>query len=177
MTINAYKFGLNDCKVATWSSAESYGTAVDVESIQLMGIEFNAESGQLEGDDIITDVHAKTQSVTVRIRFGFKDLDVIEVLTGVTNTESPPNSESMVFGRDNMPYFAICGRVDSTEGGGDMQIFIPKCKLMEGFGLSMEKGTYVTPEITAMAVYEGTTYGMAKAIQHATAAAVTIPPT
>jgi len=176
MTINAYRFGLNDCKVAVWNAAESYGTAIDVESIQLMGVEFNTESGQLEGDDIITDAHAKTQSVTVRIRFGFKDLDVIEVLTGVTNTESAPNSESMIFARDNMPYFSICGRVDSTEGGGDMHIFIPKCKLMEGFGLSMEKGRYITPEITAMAVYEGTTYGMAKVIAHATAAAVTIPP-
>ena len=81
----------------------------------------------------------------------------------------------MIFGRDNMQYFALCGRVDSTEGGGDMHIFIPKCKLMEGFGLTMEKGRYVTPEITAMAVYEGETYGMAKVIQHSTAQAVTIP--
>lgn len=176
MTINAYKFGLNDCKVAPWSAAESYGTAVDVESIQLMGVEFNTESGQLEGDDIITDAHAKIQSVTVRIRFGFKDLDVVEVLTGVTNTESAPDTESMIFGRDNMQYFALCGRVDSTEGGGDMHIFIPKCKLMEGFGLTMEKGRYITPEITAMAVYEGATYGMAKVIQHNTAADVVIPP-
>ncbi len=177
MTTKAYKFGLNDCKVATWEGEETYGPAVDVESIQLMGVEFNTESGQLEGDDIITDAHAKIQSVTVRIRFGFKDLDVLEVLTGVTNTESAPNSESMIFGRDNMPYFAINGRVDSTEGGGDMHIFIPKCKLMEGFGLSMEKGRYITPEITAMAVYEGETYGMAKVITHATATNVTIPPT
>jgi hypothetical protein len=125
MTINAYKFGLNDCKIATWSSAESYGTAVDVESIQLMGVEFNTESGQLEGDDIITDTHAKAQSVTVRLRFGFKDLDVVEILTGVTNTESAPNSESMVFGGDNMPYSPFAGRVGRDRGRRDMHIFIP----------------------------------------------------
>ena len=177
MTINAYKFGLNDCKIAVWNSAESYGTAVDVESAQMMGVQFQTESGQLEGDDIITDAHAKIQAVQGRLRFGFKDLAVLEVLTGVTNTESPPTSESMKFGRDNMPYFAIIGRVDSTEGGGDMHVFLPKCKLMEGFGLSMEKGRYVTPEIQFLAVYEGETYGMGKVIQHATAETPTIPPT
>ncbi len=177
MTINAFHFGLNDCKIAVWNSSQNYGTAVDVESIRLMGVNFQNESGQLEGDDVITDVHSRTQSVEVRLAFGFKDLDVLEVLTGVTNTESGATSENMIIGRASMPYFAICGRADSTEGGGDVQIFIPKCKIMEGFGVSMEKGTYITPEITAMAVYEGTTYGMGKIINHATAQNVTIPPT
>lgn len=176
MTLKTYKFGLNDCKIATWTAVESYGAAVDVPSIQLMGVEYNTESGQLEGDDIITDAHAKVQSMTCRIRFGFKDLDVIAVLTGVTVTDSTTVSESFIMGRQNMPYFAMCGRVDSTEGGGDMHIFIPKCKLMEGFGLSLEKGRYITPEITALAVYEGATYGMSKVIEHGTAADVVIPP-
>lgn len=177
MTINAAKFGLNDAKIAVWNSAENYGTAVDVWSVQMMGVEFATESGTLEGDDIITDVHAKVQSVNFTIRFGFKDLDVLEVLTGVTNTESTPNSETMKFGRDNMPYFALCGRADATEGGGDTQIFLPKCKLLEGFSLSMEKGTYMTPEISGISVYEGTLYGTGWLINNNSAQSVTIPPT
>lgn len=177
MTINAYKFGLYDAKIAVWNAAESYGTAQDVVSVQLMGVTFQNESGTLEGDDIITDVHSVTQSVEVRLRFGFNDLEVYEILTGATNTESSPDSESMIIGRQSMPYFALCGRVDATEGDGDTQVFLPKVKIMEGFSISMEKGTYVTPEITAMAVYEGTTYGMGKIINHNTAQAITIPPT
>jgi hypothetical protein len=176
MTINSYKFGLNDVKIAVWNSTENYGTAVDVESVQMYGIEFQTENGTLEGDDIITDTHAKMQSANITLRFGFKDLAVLEVLTGITNTESPYN-ESMIFGRDNMPYFAICGRADATSGGGDSQVFLPKVKLMEGLNVSMEKGSYVIEDITAMAIYEGTTYGMGKLINNNTATTVTIPPT
>lgn len=176
MTINAFKFGLNDCKVAPWNGVESYGTAVDVESVQMFGFELQTESGELEGDDITTDVHAKIQSANVRFRFAFKDLAVLAVLTGVSHVESPYN-ESMKFGRDNMPYFAVCGRADATSGGGDTQVFVPKCKLLDAFSLGFEKGSYVTPEIAGKAVYEGSTYGIGKIINNATAQNVTIPPT
>jgi len=177
MTTNEYKFGLYDVKIAVWNAAESYGTAVDVESVQMLGISFQNESGQLDGDDIITDVHSRTQSVEVRLRFGFKNLDVYEVLTGATNTESTTVMDSMIIARQSMPYFAICGRVEGTEGDGDTQVFIPKCKIMDGFSVTMEKGAYITPEVTAMAVYEGATYGMGLIINHATGQAVTLPPT
>ena len=177
MTTNEYKSGLYDAKIAVWNSAENYATAVDVESVQMAGISFQNESGQLEGDDRITDVTSKTQSVEVRLRFGFKNLDVYEVLTGATNTESSTTMDSMIIGEQSMPYFALCVRVNGTEGDGDTQVFIPKCKIMDGFSVTMEKGAYVTPEVTAMAVYEGTTYGMGLIINHATGQAVTIPPT
>jgi hypothetical protein len=146
-----------------------------VESVQLIGIELQFDSGTLEGDNVITDVASNLQSVGFRIRFGFKDLEVLEILTGIVNTESTYN-ESMILNRATMPYFAVCGKVLATEGGGDTHIFLPKCKLTENFGLSMEKGAYITPEIPAMAVYEGATYGMGKIINNATAKAVTIPP-
>lgn len=176
MANNSFYFGLSDCKIAAWNNPQNYGTAVDVESVQMMVVEVQTENGTLEGDDSITDVHAKIQALQVRFRMGFKDLDVLAVLTGLTNTDST-TTESMIITNTNMPYFAICGRIDATSGGGDMQIFVPKAKVMEGFTLSMEKGSYMTPEFTAMAVYEGSTYGAAKFIKHATAQAVTLPPT
>lgn len=176
MTINDFKFGLYDVKIAPWNSAENYGTAVDVESVQMFGLTLNTVSGTLEGDDIETDTHARTISGNVTLRFAFKDLEVYEILTGVTNTESTYN-ESMIFGRDKMPYFAVCGRVDGTNAAGDTQVFLPKVKLMEGLSISMEYGNYVTPEITAKCVYEGATYGIGKVINNATATSVTIPPT
>lgn len=177
MGVNAFKFGLNDVKVATWNNPESYGTAVDVESVQMMGFAVDTESGTLEGDDIITDVHSKNQSGTVQFRFAFKDLDVLSVITGITVTDSTPNAQVLPVARDNMQYFAICGRTDATEGGGDTQVFIPKCKVMEGFNVSMEKGQYVIEDLTVMAVYEGTTHGIGWIINNATAQNVTIPPT
>lgn len=175
MSLESYSFGLNDCKVAVWNSAENYGTAVDVESIQLFGLDLQTISGELTGDDIIVDTHAQIISASVRIRFGFKTLDVIEVLSGVTVTDSSPTSKSITFGRDNMPYFAMAGKISHTEGDGDLHVFIPKCKLMDGLSFSSEYGQYMTQEINATAVYEGATYGIARLIPHATAAAVTIP--
>jgi hypothetical protein len=176
MAINSFKFGLNDVKIATWEDEESYGTALDVESVSSFTVEVQTESGTLEGDDIITAVHAKIQAAQVRFQFAFKDLEAYEILTGVTNTESDEN-ESMIFARDDMSYFAICGRINAISGGGDSQIFLPKCKLTEGFSLDMTKGQFMTPELTAMAVYEGSTYGILKVVNNATAQTVTIPPT
>jgi hypothetical protein len=177
MTYNAFKFGLNDVKVASWVATESYGSAVDVESVQMSGVDIETEQGTLEGDDIITDVHAKIQNIRFRIRFGFKDLDLVAALTGITITDSDPNAQVLPIARDNMAYFALCARADATSGGGDTQIWLPKLKLLDGFSFSMEKGQYMTPEMAGIGVYEGTTHGMGWIINNATAQSVTIPPT
>jgi hypothetical protein len=172
----SFMYGLSDAKIAVWNAAQSYGTALDVESVKVFGVELDMESGELEGDDIITDSHSKIQAANITLGFGLKDNDVLAILTGVTNTVST-NTESMIFGRDNMPYFAICGRVDKTTGGGDMWLFIPKVKLMSGLNFSMAKGAYIEENVSARAHYESTVYGVMKLIHHATATAVTIPPT
>jgi hypothetical protein len=177
MTYNAFKFGLNDAKVANWVAAESYGTAVDVEAVTMSSVTLETESGQLEGDDIIIAVHAKIQNVRFRIKFGFKDLDLVAAMTGQTVTDSDPNAQVLPIGRDNMAYFALCARIDAVEGGGDTQLWIPKCKLLDGFEFAAEKGAWITPEMAGIGVYEGTTHGMGWIINNAVAQTVTCPPT
>ena len=177
MTFNAFKFGLNDVKVANWTAVESYGSAVDVESVQMSGVDIETESGILDGDDAITDVHAKIISIRFRIRFGFKDLDVVAALTGITVTDSDPNAQVLPIARDNMDFFAMCMRVDATDGGGDTQIWLPKAKLLDGFSFSLEKGQYATPEMGGIGIYEGSTHGMGWIINNAVAQSVTCPPT
>ena len=172
----SFMYGLSDAKIAVWNAAQSYGTALDVESVKVFGVELDMESGELEGDDIITDSHSKIQAANIKLSFGFKDNDVLAILTGVTNTVST-STESMIFGRDNMPYFALCGRVDKTTGGGDMWLFIPKVKIMSGLNFNLAKGAYVEEDISARAHYESTVYGVMKLIHHQTATTVTIPPT
>jgi hypothetical protein len=176
MTIEAFSFGLADVKVAAWNSAENWGTAVDVEAVQMFGLRVNTVNGTLEGDDIIADAHAKIISATIRCRFGFKDLTVLSTLTGLTETESLPNTKNIIIASQNMPYVAIHGRIDHTSGGGALGIFIPKFKLMEGFELNMQYGQYMTPEVTGLALYDSATYGIGKIITYTTAASVTIPP-
>lgn len=172
----AYKFGIFDAKVAVWNSAQNWGSAQDLDGVQMMQVTLNTVNGVLEGDDQIKDVHAKTISVSVRLRFAFATLAVYEILTGDSHTDSG-DVEDIVFTVRNMPYFGICGRMDHTEGGGDFHLFVGKCKIMEGFSLSFEYGRYATPELNCMAVNESSTYGLFKVIEHDTAQAVTIPPT
>jgi len=172
----AYKFGILDAKIATWNSAQNWGSAVDLDGVQMLSITLNTVNGVLEGDDEIKDVHAKTISATIRTRFAFSTLAPYAVLTGETYTESA-SADTMIFETSNMPYFGICGRIDHTQGSGDSHFFCGKCKITEGFEFSMEYGQYSTPELTIMAIYESATYGVYRVYEHDTAQAVTIPPT
>lgn len=171
----AYKFGISDARIATWNNDQNWGSAVDLVGVQMMAVKLDTVSGILNGDDEIKDVHAQTISATLRVRFAFNSLDVFAVLTGETHTDSGAD-ETMIFGTTNMPYFGIVGRIDHTEGSGDVHFFCGKAKITDGFEWSAEYGGYITPELTIMAVYEGTAYGIFRVIEHGTAETPTIPP-
>jgi hypothetical protein len=181
--IGGPQFGLRDTKVATNDGDGTYGTAVDVPSVQLLGIQYQTVNAQLEGDDVITDTHAKAISAQMTVRFGSISLDVLEVITGKTIDESgttPNQVRAMVFDGINFPYFAICGKSEATSGGGDTHIFVPKLKIMEGFQIQMQYGQYVIPELTAMAIgdseYDAAPGAIFIPIEHETAANIAIPP-
>jgi len=169
------QFGLDDAKIAVWNGDGTYGTAVDVPSVQMMDVQYQTVNGQLEGDDIITDTHAKARSAQVRIRFGSVSFPVLAVLTGVP-TVSSPGARTQRFGKINFPYFGLCGRALSTRDGGDTHLFVPQCKIMEGFTVSFQYGQYAIPEITCMAVYDTTFQDIYRSVEHDVAQAVTVPP-
>lgn len=172
---SSYTFGLNDVKIAQWNSDENYGSAVDVPSASQLTLELQTVNGELTGDDVITDVHAQLIAAQATVQFGFKNLDVYAILTGATHTQSAA-ADAMVFTDLNMPYFALAAKISDTAGSGDKHLFLPKCKLTEGFQMAMNYGQYWTPQLTIRCLKEGTdTYGMLKIITHNTAAAVTIP--
>lgn len=169
------QFGLDDVKIADWVGDGTYGTAVDVPSVQMYEAQTQTTNAQLEGDDIITDSHARARSAQVRIRFGSISFAALEVLLGVNQVVSS-TVRTLKIGNINFPYFGICGRALSTRDAGDTHIFIPQCKIMEGFTLTMQYGQYVIPEITCMAVYDTTYQYISALVEHDTAVAVTIPP-
>lgn len=171
-----YLFGIRDCKIAAWNNPENYGIEYDLDAISMMSVALNTISGTLEGDDEIKDVHAKVISATVRCRFAFTDLNVYATLTGGTVVDSP-TVDRLAFDTSNLPYFALCAKIDHTSGLGDTHIFIPKMKVTEGFEISAEYGRYSTPELTMTAVREGSLWKVVNVLEHATAQAVTIPPT
>lgn len=171
------EFGLNDVKIAT-NTAGVYGSAVDVPSVQMYEVNPQTVNAQLEGDDKITDTHAIAISAQVRIRFGSVSLEALEVLLGKTAVESGSGTTEVKTIRiDNLkfPYFGICGKANSTQDGGDTHLYVPKCKIMEGFTLGMQYGQYVIPEITCTAVADENGIIM-DIVKHETAVSVTIPP-
>lgn len=177
-TIGAPQFGLNDCKIAVWNSTDSYGTAVDVPSIQMMGSVLQIVSAQLEGDDEITATASRAIGGEVRIRFGSVSIAALEVLLGNTSTASGAVQDHLaVDGGDNMPYFGICGKALAEEGAGDLHVFMPKVKITSDVELaSLEYGAFAIPELTAQAVPDATYY-IVNLVEHSTSVAVAIPPT
>ncbi len=168
-------FGLDDVKIAAWSSSGVYGTAVDVPSVQMYEIQYQTVNGQLEGDDVITDSHAKGRSAQVRLRWGSISMAALELLLGQSKVTST-GTRTFRVGKPNFPYFGVCGRQLSTQDDGDTHIFVPKMKLMEGFTFSMQYGQYIIPEITGMAVYDTTYQAIFDLVEHDDNQPVTLPP-
>jgi len=177
-SFGAPQFGLNDVKVAAYNATDDYGTEVDVPSVQMMGTVLQVISAQLEGDDKITDAHSQAIGATVRVRFGSLSIAALEVILGIDSIANGSVYDWLkVDGGDNMPYFGICGKVAATQGSGDAHVFLPKLKIMDDVTLiEAEYGQYVIPEVNCQAI-DDDTFGIVNVIEHATAAAVAIPPT
>jgi hypothetical protein len=178
MAFNSYKFGLKQAKIAPFVSGTSWGTPVEVTSVQLVGVELQTVNGVLNGNDRITDTHAIIISGQVTLRFGFKNLDVYKVITGFDVESSASDRRQTFIAGERMPYFGLCGRIDDTQGDGDDLLFAPKIKLMEGFSFRAEYGQYNTPELTCMCIQDedDDTYGALQIVQYMEAADIAFPP-
>lgn len=153
--IGGPQFGLRDAKVAVWNGDGTYGVLVDVPSVQMLTQSVQTVNAQLEGDDVITDVHSKAISGQIKLRFGSVSLDVLEVITGrsIASSGTTPNRvDRLYFAGTNFGWFGLCGKSESTAGSGDTHLFAPKVKIMEGFEVKMEYGQYLIPELTAMSI-------------------------
>lgn len=181
----ALVYGLRDAKVAVNDLDGTFGTAIDVPSVQLFVSNLQTVNAQLEGDDRITASASRIISAQVQIRFGSIDLDILELITGGTLDESgstPNQRRQLNISNRRLPYFGICGKADAEEGSGDTHIFVPKLKIMEGFELRMEYNVFAIPEITAMAVGddnfldEDSLPSIVQIVQYETARSVVLPP-
>jgi hypothetical protein len=171
-------FGLADIKIATYNSLNSYGTAVDVPSAQLLGVESETVNATLEGDDVRTAIAAIMIGGEITVRWGSVDLDVLEILTGNTSDEystTPNRTKMLKIDNVKFPYIGICGKAFAAEGTGDTHVFIPKCKITDGFAVSMEYGAFSIPEVTMQLAADDEGY-LFKIIEHETAESVVIPP-
>lgn len=172
----APQFGLNDAKIATWNSAGSYGTLVDIMSIQMMNVTMQQVSAQLEGDDRITATAARAIGGTAQMRFGGLNLDSLAVMLGIAVGTISSVDQILIAGGDVMPYFGMIGKANAEEGGGDTWVFLPKGKIVSDFTLFQgEYGSFVIPEVTVQLV-DDASYGIINLITHPTALDITVMP-
>lgn len=181
----APQFDLDDAKIAIWNGDGTYGTALDVPSVQIVGGAIQNRQGTLSGDGYITATAAKIQAAQVQFRFGGLSQEVLEIVTGkaVESSGTTPNRIKYTRwgGGQPMPYFSLCARTLAAEGTGDTHIFFPKLKAMDGFEIRFEEEAFSIPEISCMSLPDSnwTTGGrplLAVLVEHETAVAVVIPP-
>jgi hypothetical protein len=183
--IGGPQFGLRDAKIAVHNGDGSYGTLVDVYSVQLYSAQIQTTTAELTGDDSITAVHATGRSAQVQLRFGSVQLGVLEILTGQTlsSSGSSPNiRREMIFDNFDFPYFGIAGKAVASEGAGaETHLVLPKVKITDGFQVNFEYGSFAIPEVTAMAVtdpdYTDLANAIAHIVQYESSTDVAIPPT
>ena len=144
------QFGLADTKMAVNNSDGTFGTAVDVPSVQVLGVEAVVESQTLTGDDRQTASASRITGANVTLRFGSVHMDVLATMLGITLDEAygAYTSRRVMIANKKTPYVGICGKANAEEGAGDTHLFIPRCKVASNFRLQFEYNTFSIPEIT-----------------------------
>jgi hypothetical protein len=173
-------FGLNDAKLATYVATGSYGTAVDVPSVQMMGVTLRVQAAEGEGDDHITVSASRVIGGRCRMRLLGIDFDLLEILFNITATESgsTPNRGNLlkIPTGVKLPYFGVCGKALAEEGSGDLHVFVPKAKIMSDITLAeLQYGQFATNEFEVSFV-DDDTYEALELIEHETSTAIAIPP-
>lgn len=146
------QFGMRDTKVAKWNGNGTWGTPVDIPSIQQINAQVQTQTAQLTGDDRITATHAKVIGGQVTFQHGSFSMNVMDVISGDSSASSgttPNRTRRLALGNKNFPYFGLCCAVDAVEGVGDMWIFLPKVKLTQGFNAQAQYGQFMIPSLTA----------------------------
>jgi hypothetical protein len=176
MAVEGFSFGLRDAKIAPWTAPGTYGTAVDVESIRVFNAQMETTSGRLEGDDKRTSLYAVPVGGTVQLQFGFKTLDVLAKMSGLTVADST-TAKALTWIWQPYPYFGIIAQVYQEDAVGAYDLFIPKCKIMGNlqFG-NLAYGQFWSQTVDAEFIEDDSQYGFARVIARATAVALTIPP-
>lgn len=138
-------FGIRAAQIAPWTATGSYGTAVDIYSINSSDFKEITVDGELRGNDAITDLASFAIGGEINLGFAFKQYQLIETLTGVTSFSYANSGRITRVGSEVRPYFGLALQIYQSNGTGSAQIFIPKAKLVGGLSYQAKFGEYVVP--------------------------------
>lgn len=163
MTTKTFHRGVLDAKIASWTSENSFGTALDILGIRNATITLNLDTDELGGDDVILDRFTKIESATITWEQAAVDLAVLDALTGGTLV-SNGDYEDLVLGREAdavVPYVAFAFKVVSSTAE-ELHVLLPKCKFSGNQQLQAQYKQYMLPGGELQAVYEGETNGVGR---------------
>lgn len=154
-------YDIDDVRVFINHNNGTFGTKIDVPSINMFRIEFVMKNQRAQGDGGITALASAVESINVTMRNVGISRDHWAVMFPSSSYEygTTPNREEDLFieaGAPN-PYFGALARIfDGESQSAGAIIFIPRIKVMNNVQWQAEYNTFVAPEITGMAVPETT---------------------
>lgn len=148
--------GIRKMLFATWTAADSYGTAHEMLGARNMSVDLVVESDQLRGDDVELDQFSKIVAATVNVEVATVDLTWLDMVLGGTLVNNASYYNLDFDENDDPPYVGIAGRIAGSGGDGDLHIFIKKARLSSNLTLQAQLDTYMTPSATFRGVSDGT---------------------
>jgi len=139
LTKEAGLLGLDDVKIfevtADTSQTLTYGSAVDVPSMQDINLAPNYIQRPLMQDEEIDGYYSKLQSVSWTFSNVKVSLDALNILEGgtITSTGSTPNQKhTYTLSDTSIPkYFKLEGKINySSDAIGDFHLVLYKCKAL-----------------------------------------------
>lgn len=173
----APQFGLNDARLAAYTSTGVYGTLTDIFSIEMSQATLQLVNGIARGDDKITAVMAVIEGVQLQLRFTGLNPSTLAIITGKSITTISSVKQLQWVGGEQMPYTGLIVKANAADGT-DTWVFFPMAKLIENFTFfAGEYGRFSSPQLTLQCIPD-TTWGLANIITHPSNVAITvIPPT
>lgn len=152
--IGGPNYGARDGKIGTWDGDGTYSGVVDIYGLRLLSWKLDTTSSDGKGDDAVLVTATRNEKGTARLAFLSVQFNLIEVITGVETIESGVTKSRQKISTKAPPYVGVAGQAFAEEGNGDTHMFIPKCKMTEGFEIRFELDSFSIPELTLSSVQD-----------------------
>lgn len=162
MGIQSFNRGLRALALAAWNGENSYGTQYDILGAREMTVSLQVETDELRGDDHVLDRYSRVIAATFNLAYASVDLSALDLLMGGTLVSNASYEDFMIAETDEVPYFAVAGRVVGSGGSNDLHILAAKCKISGDIAYQAQLDNYLIPSMQVQAVYEGDTNGIVR---------------
>lgn len=151
-------FGIADAIAAIYDEENNtFGTVVNIDSIESASLTINMNSAERQGDDIITSSRAKPEAGTLELTYGGNQFDVLTTLMDTQEYESGvTGSRVRGLAINSKPTLTFSlAFLCEAEGGEKMVVWVTKCRVIGDIGgFSAAYGEFQSPSMTVRCFFE-----------------------